>query len=137
MKKCAADLAIKYDEDIGPEIINEIEFFKYQAKVVLRDGQNANFLNILNAIKSRELDSTCPNLVIAYRLYLTMPVTVATGERSFSKLKLIKTYLRSTMSQERLTNSAILSTENKTTQKIDFEDDIEDFVSIKSRKIKF
>jgi hypothetical protein len=41
------------------------------------------------------------------------------------------------MSQERLTNSAILSIENKTTQKIDFEDVIEDFASIKSRKIKF
>jgi hypothetical protein len=63
MKKCAADLAIKYDEDIGPEIINEIEFFKYQAKVILPDVQNATFLNILNAIKSCELDSTFPNLV--------------------------------------------------------------------------
>jgi hypothetical protein len=52
LKKGAADLAIKYDEDIGPEIINEIEFFKYQAKVILADVQNATFLNILNAIKS-------------------------------------------------------------------------------------
>ena len=33
-----------------------------------------------------------PNVIIALRIYLTMPVTVASGERSFSKLKLIKTY---------------------------------------------
>jgi hypothetical protein len=33
-----------------------------------------------------ELDSTCPNFGVAYRLYLTVLVTV--GERSFSKLKL-------------------------------------------------
>lgn len=137
LKKYAADLVIKYNEDIDPEIINEIEFFKYQAKAILPELQNATALNILNAIKKYELDSTCPNLMIVYRLFLTMPVTVASGERSFSKLKLTKTYLRSTMLQKRLTNSAILSIENEITKNIDFEDVIEDFASKKSRKIQF
>lgn len=41
-----------------------------------------------------------PNLAIALRIMLTIPFTSAGAERSFSKLKLIKTYLRSTMSQE-------------------------------------
>ena len=45
-------------------------------------------------------------------LFLTLPVTVATAERSFSKLKLIKNYLRSTMGQERLSGLAMLSIEN-------------------------
>jgi len=134
LKKYAADFAIKYNEDIDHEIINEIEFFKYQVKAILPD-LNATALNILNAIKKYELDSTCPNLMTAYRLFLTMPVTVASGERSFSKLKLTKTYLRSTMSQNRLTNSAILSIEHEITKGIDFDDAIEDFASIKSRKI--
>jgi hypothetical protein len=31
-----------------------------------------------------------PNLVIAQRIMLTMPITIATAERSFSKLKIIK-----------------------------------------------
>ena len=34
-------------------------------------------------------------------------------ERSFSKLKLIKSYLRSTMSQKRLSELVILSIENE------------------------
>ena len=36
------------------------------------------------------------------RIYLTIPVTTATAERSFSALRRIKTYLRSTISEERL-----------------------------------
>jgi hypothetical protein len=35
-------------------------------------------------------------------ILLTLPVSVATEERSFSKIKLIKSYLRSTIIQERL-----------------------------------
>jgi hypothetical protein len=64
----------------------------------------------LNYIK--RLDSF-PNACIAYRILLTIPVIVASVERSFSKLKLIKLYLRSTISQERLNGLAILSIEKK------------------------
>ena len=41
-----------------------------------------------------------PNVSIAYRILLTTPMTVASAERNFSKLKLLKNYLRSSMSQE-------------------------------------
>ena len=34
------------------------------------------------------------------------------GERSFSKLKLIKTYLRNSLAQDKLSNLALLSIEN-------------------------
>ena len=52
-------------------------------------------INVLNYLK--RLDSF-PNAYIAYRILLTIPVMVASPERTFSKLKLIKSYLRSTMS---------------------------------------
>jgi len=42
---------------------------------------------------------------------LTIPISIASAERSFSKLKLIKSYLRSTMSQQRLKELALLSIE--------------------------
>ncbi|XP_020262672.1 uncharacterized protein LOC109838658 [Asparagus officinalis] len=70
-----------------------------------------------------------PNVSIAYRILLTVPVSVATAERSFSKLKLVKTYLRSTMAQERLNNLAILSIENEMLQDIDVDCIINDFAS--------
>ncbi|XP_060845912.1 uncharacterized protein LOC132925540 [Rhopalosiphum padi] len=135
LKKHAADLVLKYSSDLNSELLNEIECFKYQGEAIIPNLKMATYLDILNGIKTYELSSVYPNLVIAYRLLLTFPVTVASGERSFSKLKLIKTYLRSTMTQERLSNLAILSIENKITQTINFDDVIENFASIKSRKI--
>ena len=35
-----------------------------------------------------------PSLAKAYRLALTIPVSVASNKRSFSKLRLVKNYLR-------------------------------------------
>lgn len=67
---------------------------------------------------------------------VTLPVTVASAERSFSKLKLIKTYLRSTMAQEHLTGLAIISINHAITDQISYDDIIEDFASRKARKIR-
>jgi hypothetical protein len=51
---------------------------------------------------------------------LTIHVTVASAERSFSKLKLIKSYLRSTMSNERLNGLTILSIEEKMLENLEY-----------------
>ena len=71
----------------------------------------------------------------ALMLYLTIPVTVASAERSFSKLKLIKTYLRSSMGQERLSGLAILSIENCRARALDLSSVIKDFAELKARKV--
>ena len=62
-----------------------------------------------------------PNVFIALMIYLTVPVTVASGERRISKLKLIKIYLWSAISQEKLNNLAmllLLSIENDIAERI-------------------
>ncbi|PWA55480.1 hypothetical protein CTI12_AA373780 [Artemisia annua] len=64
-----------------------------------------------------------PNLLLAYKILLTLPVTVATVERSFSNLKILKSYLRSTMSQERLNGLAILSIESRFLTNVDYDKD--------------
>ncbi|XP_066310965.1 uncharacterized protein [Miscanthus floridulus] len=75
-----------------------------------------------------------PNASIAYRILFTMPVTVASAERSFSKLKLLKNYLRSTMSQERLNGLATLCIEKRLLDKIDIDTIINDFASRNVRR---
>ncbi len=41
-----------------------------------------------------------PNVSVAYRILLTLPVMVASAEISLSKLKLLKNYLRSTVARK-------------------------------------
>jgi len=64
-----------------------------------------------------------------------LPVTVATAERSFSKLKLIKTYLRNTMQDDMLSGLAVLSIENAEARKLAdiVSKIIDDFASRKAR----
>ena len=42
------------------------------------------------------------------RLFLTVPITTATSERAFSTLRRLLTYLRSTMTEQRLNNCMLL-----------------------------
>ena len=56
-----------------------------------------------------------------------MLVTVASTKRSFSKLELIKTYLRSSMSQERLIELAMLCIEKDMLENINVDVIINDF----------
>ncbi|XP_065654533.1 uncharacterized protein LOC136081164 [Hydra vulgaris] len=61
-----------------------------------------------------------PNVSIALRILLTQPVSVASRECSFLKLKLVKDYLRSTTSQSRLTGFFLISIESDMARKLDF-----------------
>jgi len=94
--------------------------------------------DILNYIYSENLLDMYSSLSIALRLLLTLPVSVASGERRFSALKLIKkNYLRSTMGQERLRGLALISIEHDVRKSLDMEDIIAAFAQAKARKQKF
>lgn len=56
-------------------------------------------------------------------------MTVTSAERSFSKLKLLKSYLHSTMTQERLNDLAMIALASGMLEKIDYKFIIEDFIS--------
>ena len=88
--------------------------------------ENMGPVEILKFLKRHDC---FPNASIAYRVLLTIPVTVASAERSFSKLKLLKSYLRSTMTQQRLNDLATIALESGLLEKIDYEHIIEDFIS--------
>ena len=72
------------------------------------------------------LQSAFPTLIKLVRITLTVAVSTAQCERSFSALKRIKTYLRTTMGEQRLSDIAILSIERDLSNKISFNDEWND-----------
>ena len=64
---------------------------------------------IAEILKNRKVRSDRTEVIKLAKLILVMPVTNSTSERLFNLLKLIKTYLRSTMKQSRLNHWMILS----------------------------
>ena len=93
--------------------------------------------DVLNFILKNNVTDIVPNTVIALRILLTLPVSVASGERRFSKLKLIKTYLRTSMLQERLVGLTILSIEHHIARDTELVELISKFARVTARKIKF
>ena len=85
-------------------------------------------------VENASLAKTYSDLCTAYMMHMTVPVTVAMAERSFSKLKPIKNFLRSSMSQERLSGLALLSIENKRAKNLDFRKVIQQFASARVRR---
>ena len=93
-----------------------------------------SFAEFYSTLKRDHFESTFPNIEISLRTFLSMVVSNCTGERSFSKLKLIKNELRSTMLQERLNCLPIMSIEADVLLNIDFKDFIKEFSRRKARK---
>ena len=94
-------------------------------------------VELLKTLRGRKLHTVFPNTDIALRLFLTMPVTNASGERSFSKLGLVKNRLRSSMQQDRVSNLTLMSIEHDILHDLDFKDIIKAFSAKKTRRKHF
>ena len=68
---------------------------------------------------------------------LTIAISIASCDTSFSKLKLILSYLRASMGQERLPASALISNECEEIEILNFHDIIDQFASAKVRTNPF
>jgi len=86
---------------------------------------------ILQYILENNLTSTFPNVTIVLRILLILPVSVESGEKSFSKLKIIKNYLKSTM-KERLFCLATLAIKHEILDEINIKI-LKKFIAVKRK----
>ena len=81
-------------------------------------------------------ESLYPNVAVLLHVLATLPVTTASAERSFSTLKRLKTYLRSSMGDDRLTALALIHVHAETIP-IDTAEVIDKFASTGPHKLNF
>ena len=133
----ADDFVKNFNSDVSPSFTDEILSIRSALRKEIEKISTIKELVSVLIIDNSALSSRFPEVCTALMMFLTVPVTVASAERSFSKLKLIKLYLRSTMSQERLKALAILSIEQNRARKVNFNAVIDIFADQKSRKKNF
>ncbi|ESN91287.1 hypothetical protein HELRODRAFT_70514, partial [Helobdella robusta] len=75
-----------------------------------------------------------PNIEILLKIFLTIPLSNASGESYFSVLKRIKNYSKSTMGDQKLSNLAIMYIEQETLNRVDTAIIIDEFAISKTRK---
>ena len=72
------------------------------------------------------------------RLLLVLRVSSCEAERSFSSLRRLKTYLRSTMTQQRLNSVAVLHVglHQRKLMSVSLDDILKDFISLNSQRMQ-
>ena len=136
--------AVQCCSPISPDFLDPEELFQFSqlyninvtletestlAKATIESKENIDTLGkILSELNPLEI--AFPNVVQILQLALTVVVSSASCERSFSALKRIKTYLRSTMKDERLDKIAILSIEKDLSKNLNLDTVIDQFNSL-------
>ena len=131
---CCKEFQKKFGDIDSDEMSAELQRFV----LILQKKRNLNTAqDFLNYLLKTHLFQLYPNVYIALRILLTCPVTVASAERSFSKLKLIKTFNRTSMTDSRLSSLAMLSIENDCARSLDYDNVIRAFANKKVRSRLF
>lgn len=126
-----------YPDDIDIHFQEEMVHFKYFTLQFEDSDDKIPASQSYELICDNMIQSTFPNVLTALRMYRCLMITNATGERTFSKLKILKNCHRASMTQERLNWLAIMATENDVLQNINFQDILNDFTTVKLRQKNF
>ena len=111
----------------------EVEYMRWQTFWEKRKNLSVR-MSVVDVLKEASSMQTFPSIAILLQIYATFPVATATNERSFSALKYIKNYLRSTMSETSL-NGLVSSYVHRDVQ-LNYDDVIREFCK-KHRRLDF
>ena len=92
---------------------------------------------VIEIMKKGKLLKLFSELHKLLKLYLTIPLSNASAERSFSALRRVKTYLRNRLTQENLNNFLILHCHMSITDSIDLNAVMVNFIRANERRMKF
>ena len=122
------DIKTEYSTFLPQPLITDAELEGWKHAI---DSGAVKSTNLQEAVFASDL--MFPNIHIILKVLLTMPVSTASAERSFSSLRRLKTYLRSNMSEARLSGLALLHIHHD--MNIDLSGIVRDFDSSGTRRI--
>ena len=115
-----------YNLDSRGKLMSQIEVCKLLIEETSKPGNISDLIAMLVPAKG------FPDLRRLLQLALTVPVANVAAERSFSSMRKIRTYIRSTMTEQRLSCIALLSIESELTNSIDVNQLVDIFAKLPS-----
>ena len=122
-----------FSDNVSPLFSSQMLSIKTSFKEKIAHLKSTKEMASFLILEIVSLATTYPDVCTGYITYMTVPVTVATTEKFFSKLKLIKKFFLNSMSQERLSGLALMLIENERAKNLDFRNVIQQFVSANAR----
>ncbi|CAG7827101.1 unnamed protein product [Allacma fusca] len=117
------------------------EQFDLQMKMIYNTNRIdvSNILSFIESFKSLEpgIRGLFSEVQKFLKLIMVVPISSATAERTFSILRRIKDYLRSTMAQGRLNHCCIIQCLADLAKELNIQDLMEDFINNANRKLIF
>ena len=125
--------ASNLDSDFSSEVVHFAFHLGLRSSPDLGSKKNTAQAQ-LSYFKKNCLIEIFPNVAIILCIYLTLSVANKEGERSFSALKRVKNYLRSSLTQDHVCDFCIMAMEKSFTKSMCFQDIIDKFAAAKCRK---
>ncbi|KAK0138714.1 Zinc finger MYM-type protein 1 [Merluccius polli] len=120
-------LADHYNVDLKPEEVLVAKNYLARKRESLPIADMQSVFSLLDQVMF-------PTLTQVIQISLTIPVSSCTCERTFSVLRRLHTWLRSTMGQDRLHHLAIMSVEREELSKFSHGQVIDHFAKMKTRR---
>ncbi|KAL4142041.1 hypothetical protein QTP88_004573 [Uroleucon formosanum] len=134
IREDAKKLRTIYKQDLDESFENECVHF--QSVLKLTTNPPKTLLDMSKFIKEKQFVTIFPYVDVALKMFLCNLASNCSTERSFSTLRRIKNYLRSSMSSERLNSLAVLNIEATLTKSLNYSDVIKTFAAKQARKKK-
>ncbi|XP_071843974.1 zinc finger MYM-type protein 1-like [Apostichopus japonicus] len=127
---------------------NDVDFHCLQAELALLNGIIKQRLPLVKKVTSmdtvvsllsdhNDIRLAFPNVLRLIHIYLLAPMSAASGERSFSVQRRIKTYLRSTIGEQRYNNMLMLHIHKARTDGLVIRDIAKEFTRRNPRRMKY
>ena len=121
------------DVDV-PKLSSELNLLASFVKEVQPDLKDITSIQtVIDVMKQGKLTKVFSELHSVIKLYLTVPLSNATAEHSFSALRRIKTYLRSTLTQEHLNHYLVLNAHRELLDRIDVNEVCQSVMKVNER----
>ena len=108
------------------------EFFSAKSILAQNKMLNPDLDLIVDTLK--KLPNAFSETLKMLHLIKTLPVTTASNERFFSSLKRVKSYLRTTTGDERLSDLMVIEVQKHEASQIDLNKAVDKFAKMKNRR---